>query len=144
MKGSVRMCRYVIYSMLKNLRVGVIINISLTSAISGYTECSVYTIAKAGIIAMTKHIALEYDGNMLRAYTLNLGNNEIEATYNPKPEKNRLKATQVFSMKRWGKPKELAKAVPCIASENILFGTGNTIVTESDTVLLYYGDYYSL
>ena len=72
---------------LKNLRVGVIINISLTSAISGHTECSVYTIAKAGIIAMTKHIALEYDGNI---YELILPNSEItklKTTYNPKPEK---------------------------------------------------------
>ena len=47
-------------------------------------------------------------------------------------------------MKGGGKPKELAKAVPCIASENFLFGTGNAIVIESDTVLLYYGDYYIL
>jgi NAD(P)-dependent dehydrogenase (short-subunit alcohol dehydrogenase family) len=45
---------------------GVIINISSTPAIVGYTEGSPYTIAKAANIALTKCIAREYGSNNIR------------------------------------------------------------------------------
>ena len=63
LKGSIRLSKAVIRSMLQNVlnrNGGVIINISSTPAIAGHIEGSPYTIAKAGNIALTKCIALEY------------------------------------------------------------------------------------
>jgi NAD(P)-dependent dehydrogenase (short-subunit alcohol dehydrogenase family) len=115
---------------------GVIINISSTPAIAGYTEGSPYTIAKTANIALTKCIAREYGSNNIRAYSLALGNIATLATYGSMTEECRHQASQEPSIKRWGKPEEVAKIAACIASNNFSFATGNTIVIDSGTVLL--------
>jgi NAD(P)-dependent dehydrogenase (short-subunit alcohol dehydrogenase family) len=115
---------------------GVIINISSTPAIAGYTEGSPYTIAKTANIALTKCIAREYGSNNIRAYSLALGNIATLATYGSMTEEYRHQAAQEPSMKRWGKPEEVAKVAACIASNNFSFATGNTIVIDGGTVLL--------
>ena len=66
--------------MLSNRQGGVIINISSTPAISGHFEGDPYTIAKARVLTLTKHIAREYCNNNIRAYTLMLDNIATEAT----------------------------------------------------------------
>ncbi|HEY9491260.1 MAG TPA: SDR family oxidoreductase [Nitrososphaeraceae archaeon] len=141
LKGSVRLSRAVISSMLeKNTNEngggrGVIINISSTPAIAGYTKGAPYTIAKAGNMGLTKCIAMEYGSNKIRSYTMALGNIATLATYNSMTEEDRNKAAQENSMKRWGKPEEVAKIAACIASDSFSFATGNTIVIDGGTVL---------
>jgi NAD(P)-dependent dehydrogenase (short-subunit alcohol dehydrogenase family) len=140
LEGSVRLSRAVISSMLKKIaneqsKGGVIINISSTPAITGYTRGAPYTIAKAANIALTKCIAMEYGGKNIRAYTLALGNIATLATYNSLTEADRNKAAEEPSMKRWGRPEEVGKVAACIASDNFSFATGNTIVIDGGTVL---------
>jgi 3-oxoacyl-[acyl-carrier protein] reductase len=145
LEGSVRLSRAVIFSMLEkegtkknndagNGNGGVIINIASTPAIAGYTKGAPYTIAKAANIALTKCIALEYGSNNIRSYTMALGNIATLATYNSMTEIDRNKAAEEPSMKRWGKPEEVAKVAACIASDNFSFATGNTIVIDGGTV----------
>jgi 3-oxoacyl-[acyl-carrier protein] reductase len=88
---------------------GVIINISSTPAIAGYIKGSPYTIAKAANIGLTKCIAMEYGSENIRAYTLALGNIATLATYGAMSEKERDKAAAEPTMKRWGKPEEVAE-----------------------------------
>jgi 3-oxoacyl-[acyl-carrier protein] reductase len=135
LKGTVRMSQAVISSMLKRDS-GVIISISSTPVISGYTEGAPYTVAKAGIIAMTKHIALEYGGRNIRAYALALGNIATDATFNSMTASEKKKAAMENAMKRWGSPKEVARVAASIASDDFSFATGNTIVVDGGTVLL--------
>jgi NAD(P)-dependent dehydrogenase (short-subunit alcohol dehydrogenase family) len=149
LEGSVRLSRAVIYSMLEKSATtgnntegggsgnwgGVIINISSTPAIAGYTKGSPYTIAKAANIALTKCIALEYGSDNIRCYTMALGNIATLATYDSMPQRDRDKAAEEPSMKRWGKPEEVAKVAVCIASDSFSFATGNTIVIDGGTVL---------
>jgi 3-oxoacyl-[acyl-carrier protein] reductase len=45
-------------------------------------------------------------------------------------------ASEEASMKRWGKPQEVAKVAACVASCNFSFTTGNTIVIDGSSVLL--------
>ena len=150
LKGSVRLCRAVIPIMLQNTTTnnnnrnknegegkvegGVIINISSTPAIAAHTEGSPYTIAKAANISLTKSIAREYGGNNIRAYSLALGNISTLATIESMT-KERYTAAQESSMKRWGKPEEVAKVAACIADNNFSFATGNTIIIDGGTVL---------
>ena len=84
--GSVRLTKAVVNSMLSRQYGGVVVNISSTPAISGHSEGAPYTMAKAAVIALTKHIAREYGINKIRAYTLLLGNIATEATYNSMTE----------------------------------------------------------
>lgn len=145
LKGSVRLSRAVISSMLQKNTTnenggdggggGVIINISSTPAIAGYTKGAAYTIAKAGNIGLTKCIAMEYGRNNIRSFTMALGNIATLATYDSMTEEDRNKAAQENSMKRWGRPEEVAKIAASIASDSFSFATGNTIVIDGGTVL---------
>ncbi|HEY1211884.1 MAG TPA: SDR family oxidoreductase [Nitrososphaera sp.] len=114
---------------------GVIINIASTPAISGFTLGAPYSIAKAGVIAMTKHLALEYGDKNIRAYTLALGNISTEATFGSMTLTERKKAAMENSMKRWGDPAEVANIAASLATEDFAFATGNTIIIDGGTVM---------
>jgi 3-oxoacyl-[acyl-carrier protein] reductase len=136
LKGSVRVSRAVINYMLKDAIGGVIINISSTPAIAGHVQGAPYTLAKAALVALTKHIAREYGINNIRAYTLALGNIATEATFNSMSKEDRKNAGEEAAMKRWGKPEEVAKVAASLAGYNFSFTTGNTIVIDGGTVML--------
>jgi 3-oxoacyl-[acyl-carrier protein] reductase len=91
--------------------------------------------AKAAVMALTKHIAREYGINKIRAYTLLLGNIATEATYNSMTEEERQRGAQEASMKRWGRPEEVAKVAACVASDHFSYVTGNTIVIDGGAVI---------
>lgn len=157
LKGSARLAREVIPIMLQNnygdssseikfgkvkrqkrieVGGGVIINISSTPAIAGHTKGSPYTIAKAANIALTKCISKEYGINNIRAYSLALGNIATTMTYESMTPEDRDIAAQEPSMKRWGRPEEVAKVAACIADDNFSFATGNTIIIDGGNVFL--------
>lgn len=133
LEGTVRISRACIPLMLT--KGGVIISISSTPAVAGYTEGAPYTVAKSGIISMTKHIALEYGKDNIRAYALALGNIATEATFDSMTASEKKKAANENAMKRWGKPEEVARVASCLASEEFAFATGNTLVIDGGTVL---------
>lgn len=135
LRGTLRLCQAGLPFMIKSGG-GVIINIASTPAVSGHTEGAPYTVAKAGAIAIAKHIALEYGDKNIRAYTLALGNISSEATYSSMTVTERRKAAMENSMKRWGDPSEVAKVAASVASDDFTFATGNTIVIDGGTVLL--------
>lgn len=117
---------------------GVIINISSTPAIAGYAERSPYNIAKDTNIALTKCIAREYAINNIIVYTLTHGSIATLATIELMTQEEICTAAQESSMKRWGKPEEVAKVVICIADNSFSFATGNTLVLDDCTVLLWH------
>jgi 3-oxoacyl-[acyl-carrier protein] reductase len=135
LKGTLWLCQSALPFMIKGGG-GVIINIASTPAVSGHTKGAPYTIAKAGVIAITKHIALEYGDKNVRAYTLALGNISTKATFNSMTIAERKKAAMENAMKRWGDPHEVARVAASVAGEDFSFATGNTIVIDGGTVLL--------
>jgi 3-oxoacyl-[acyl-carrier protein] reductase len=140
--GSIRLSKAVLSQMIKNDKVinnksgRVIINISSTPALSGHIEGSPYTIAKSGVIGLTKHIAREYGIYNIRAYTLALGNISTDATYSSMDEKHRSRAEEETSLKRWGSPEEVAKIASHIASDDFSYSTGNTIIIDGGTIMI--------
>lgn len=141
LKGAFRLSQAVIPLMLENgsstgRAGGVIINIASTPAVAGHTAGAPYSIAKSGVIAITKHIALEYGDKNIRAYTLALGNISTEATFSSMTLTERKKAAMENSMKRWGDPREVATIAANVASPDFSFATGNTIVIDGGTVML--------
>lgn len=133
--GSFRLSKEIIPLMLKHGSGGVIINIASTPAVSGHIYGSPYSMAKAGVVSLTKHIALEYASQKIRAYSLVLGNIATEATYDSLSGYERVKATEENAMKRWGKPEEVAKIAACVASDSFSYATGNSIVIDGGTVI---------
>jgi 3-oxoacyl-[acyl-carrier protein] reductase len=141
LRGTFRLSQAIIPLMLKNsgsnrTAGGVIINIASTPAVSGHTVGAPYSIAKSGVIAITKHIALEYGDKNIRAYTLALGNISTEATFAFMTLTERKRAAMENSMKRWGDPWDVATIAANLASEDFSFSTGNTIVIDGGMVML--------
>jgi 3-oxoacyl-[acyl-carrier protein] reductase len=141
--GSIRLSKAVIKQMIKTengnnntKKGGVIINISSTPALSGHIEGSPYTIAKSGVIGLTKHIAREYGIYNIRAYTLALGNISTDATYDSMDDKHKFIAEEETSLKRWGKPEEVAKIASHLASNDFSYSTGNTIIIDGGTIMI--------
>lgn len=60
---------------------GVIIDIASTPAISGHVVFAPCSIARSGVIAITKHSALENGDESIRAYTLALCNILTEGSF---------------------------------------------------------------
>ena len=115
-----------------------IINIALTPAIAGHSAGAPHSIAKAGVIAMTKHIASRYRGKNIRANTLALGNISTEATLHCMTVRERKNAVMENLMKMWGDPRqvEVARIAAIVASQHFAFARGNTIVIDDGTVTL--------
>lgn len=135
LKGTFRLTKAVLPVMARRKR-GVIVSISSTPAIAGYSEGAPYSLAKAGIVAMTKHVALEYGRDNVRAYALALGNIATDATFNSLSAKAQKAAAQESAMKRWGRPEEVARVIAALAGDDFSFATGNTIVVDGGTVFL--------
>jgi NAD(P)-dependent dehydrogenase (short-subunit alcohol dehydrogenase family) len=115
---------------------GVIINIASMPAISGYRGGAPYSIAKAEVVAITKHIASEYGDKNILAHTLALGNISTEAKFSSMTVTDRKNAAIENSMKRWGDPREVAAIAASRACDDFAFATGHMIVIEGGTVLL--------
>lgn len=135
LKGTFRLTKTVLPVMARQKH-GVVISISSTPAIAGYDQGAPYSLAKAGIVAMTKHIALEYGRDNIRAYALALGNIATDATFNSMTAKAQKIAAQESAMKRWGRPEEVAKVIAALAGDDFSFATGNTIVVDGGTVFI--------
>ncbi len=141
LKGTIHMTRAFLPSMIRKTNrsrrnSGVIINIASTPAMSGHREGAPYTIAKAAVVAVTKHIALEYGNQKIRAYTLALGNIATEATYYSMTKLGRKKAANEPAMKRWGSAEEVAKVAACLGSESFSYATGNTIIIDGGKLIV--------
>jgi 3-oxoacyl-[acyl-carrier protein] reductase len=133
--GSFRITREILKIMMEK-RGGVIINIASTPAISGYTCGSPYSIAKAGLISLTKHIALEYGHYNIRSYSVALGDILTDVMRRSLSRGELVKAKNENSMKRLGQPKEIAKSILSLATENFSFSTGNTIIIDGGKVFI--------
>ena len=78
--GSIRCCMQII-PIMKKQKNGNIVNISSTPAIAGYDKGIPYTIAKSGLLGLTKHLALEYGKFNIRVNSLALGNINSSSTF---------------------------------------------------------------
>ncbi|GBC70014.1 Dihydroanticapsin 7-dehydrogenase [archaeon HR01] len=131
--GSFLMSKHVIPHMIG--AGGVIINISSTPAVAGYRYGCAYSIAKSALHALTRHIAWEYGGKGVRAYTLALGNIETSTTREAVKEMYEELAAE-SPARRWGRPSEVASVISVLLSEKMSFVNGQTVVVDGGTVML--------
>jgi 3-oxoacyl-[acyl-carrier protein] reductase len=133
--GSFRLVKDVIPIMISR-KGGVIILFSSTPALAGYGKGGAYTISKAANLGLTKEIAAAYGGFNIRSYAIAPGNIQTERTYGPLSEDERKTLASEASMKRWGLPEEVANVAVALASDNLSFVTGQTIVVDGGTVMI--------
>ena len=123
--SAFRLSRHVIKSMMKK-RYGRIINISSIVAVRGNAGQANYTAAKAGLIAMSKSLALETAN---RGITVNcIAPGFIETAITDKiPEKNRDMLLSQIPQARMGTSDDIAAAAIYLASDEASYITGETL-----------------
>ena len=123
--SAFRLCRAAIKSMIKN-RYGRIINISSVVGVSGNPGQANYTAAKAGLIGMSKSLALEI---ATRGITVNcIAPGFIESAMTMKlTDSVKEKILSNIPMSRMGSPEEIAGAAVFLASPEAAYVTGQTL-----------------
>jgi 3-oxoacyl-[acyl-carrier protein] reductase len=127
------LCAHAVAPYMIKQKNGVIVNVSSTPALGGHNKGFAFTVAKAGVIGLTKALAVELAPH-IRVNTVALGNIETEwvsELTNELLEKER----QENLIRRFGKPEEIARSIVFLCSEDSSFLNGQTIVLDGGSTL---------
>jgi 3-oxoacyl-[acyl-carrier protein] reductase len=127
------LCARAVAPQFLNQKKGVIVNVSSTPALSGHDRGFAFTVAKAGIIGLTKALAVEL-APYVRVNTIALGNVETEWVKELTGEELKKEKSENL-IKRFGKPEEIAKILEFLCSDDSTFINGQTIVLDGGSIL---------
>ena len=119
------MCKYSIKKMLKN-KSGKIINITSVVGHTGNVGQANYTASKAGIVAMSKSLAIEYAKKNINVNCISPGFISTAMT-DQIDEKHKETIIAKIPSNRLGKPEDIANAVIFLGSDHSNYINGETI-----------------
>jgi 3-oxoacyl-[acyl-carrier protein] reductase len=131
--GSAFVAQATIPAMVKQGR-GSVIFIGSTPAITGDRVGISYLMAKAGLLGLTRALAMAYGPSGVRVNALALGSVVTEAM-GVLPEKEKRSLAEEPVLKRWGTPEEVARVAAFLASDDSSYITGQTIVVDGGYAL---------
>ncbi len=111
---------------------GAIVNVASVSGIRGEAFQSVYAAAKAGVINLSKTVAVEYAKRGIRVNTVCPGgiNSGGMAFYLEKMPEMRDRTLEAHAMGRLAEPEEIADAAVYLCSDRASFITGHDLVVD--------------
>ena len=115
-----------------HMRNGSIVNISSIRAFKSIRNRVAYAASKAGIIGMTKSLAIELADNKVRVNAVLPGVVATDITRDF-PKKILQKFEEAALLKRLAKPEDIANAVAFLASDDAAFIDGETILVDGGT-----------
>jgi NAD(P)-dependent dehydrogenase (short-subunit alcohol dehydrogenase family) len=147
LKGIWLCMKYEIQQMLhQEKQGGAIVNVASTVALNGVANASIYSAAKAGVIALTKSAASEYARSNIRINAFVPGlfaTPMLEKSYTQKSNndpkiKQKLKAhtCQKIPSARIGQPDEAAQTIAWLCSDAASYIVGASIVVDGGKSLL--------
>ena len=119
------LCKYAIKKMLKN-KYGRIVNISSVVGHTGNLGQANYSASKAGIIGMTKSLAIEYAKKNITLNCVSPGFIQSKMTDNIN-ESVKAALTSRIPMSRLGNAEDVANSVAFLSSDQASYVTGETI-----------------
>ena len=132
--GTFYLCRAFLPSMVERGK-GAIVNLSSAAALSAVNDRAAYIASKAGVVGLTRSIAVDYVGSGIRANAVCPGTidtpwvEQITAGYpDPRAARAAMEARQL--MGRFGRPEEISAAVAYLASDDASFVTGSVLVVD--------------
>jgi NAD(P)-dependent dehydrogenase (short-subunit alcohol dehydrogenase family) len=105
---------------------GKIVNIASIAGMVGLANQSAYSTSKAGVIALTKGLAMEMGEYGINVNAISPGSIETELTKNL----HQPKLMDILLIKRMGKPKEVEDLALFLASSQSDYITGTTILVD--------------
>ena len=134
LKGTYFMCKAALAHMVPR-RSGVIVNLASDSGIHGEPGAAVYSAAKAGVVMMTRALAIDHGPDGIRVcsvcpaiFDTPMLAGAIAAAPDPVTYTDGME--EEYPLKRIGRPEELAAAVAFLASDDGSFMTGRTVVVD--------------
>jgi NAD(P)-dependent dehydrogenase (short-subunit alcohol dehydrogenase family) len=110
---------------------GVIVNWSSTGGMNATPfPVSVYSAAKAGVIALTKAAAVEYGAQGIRAIAICPGFIETEMSGGPGAAERLPQLVQGTALKRGGRPEEVAELAAFLCADRASYITGAVIPVD--------------
>jgi len=130
LRGTFLCCKYVGGSMIKTGG-GNIVNIASTAGITGVPRAPAYCASKAGVILLTKSLALEWAQHKIRVNAVAPHYLETELTQGLRDSERVYEAlTKQIPLKRFGKTSELLGAILWLASDASSYVTGAVIPVD--------------
>ena len=134
LKGPFFGCKHAIRAM-RGSGGGAIVNISSVLAVAGDPMLAAYGAAKGGVLALTKSAAVKYGRDGIRCNTVLPGDMQtemVEAYFAAAddPAALRAQAEGEYPLGRIGQPREVARAVLFLASDDASFVTGEALVVD--------------
>jgi meso-butanediol dehydrogenase/(S,S)-butanediol dehydrogenase/diacetyl reductase len=111
---------------------GAIVNISSNAALQAEEGLGAYASAKAGLLALTRNVAAEYGRRGIRCNAISPGAVETPPTkaFLAAVEGIRAKMERANTLRRLGRPEEIAAAVAFLASDDASFVNGSLVVVD--------------
>ena len=134
LRGCFNGCRRAIGAMLEAGQ-GVIVNIASQLGQKGGVELAHYAAAKAGVIGLTKSLALEVSAAGVRVNAVAPGPIETELVKSLSPAWREAKAAEL-PLGRFGEPEDVAATVAFLASDDARLYVGQTLCPNSGDVML--------
>lgn len=135
LRGCFLGCQNALPAML-NAGSGIIINIaSQLGQIGGY-QLAHYSAAKAGIIGLTKSLALEYGGSGVRINAIAPGPINTDMVLKNLSKEWRIKKATELPLRRFGEPDDVANTALFLATDDSKIYIGQTLGPNSGDVML--------
>jgi 3-oxoacyl-[acyl-carrier protein] reductase len=108
-----------------------IVNNASVDGLRGHPHAPVYSVAKAGMIALTRSAAYELGGEGIRVNAVAPGGIETTMTRLARlPRHFREEVSRLTPLRRWGTPEEVARAILFLASDDASFITGEVLTVD--------------
>ena len=110
---------------------GRIINIASVGADFGHRRAVAYGASKAGVVALTKGMALELGEYGINVTAVSPGPIATEQVVNLLTEEEKKQRTRMTALGRYGQPSDIAKAVLFLASDDAQYITGSVLRVDA-------------
>lgn len=134
LKGVYLCSHYTVPVMLKRGG-GVIVNVASEAGLVGISGQAAYNVSKAGVISLTKSMAVDFAARGIRVNAVSPGTTEtplvlkiLEEAENPQEVRAGLEGCRPLN--RLGRPEEIAAAIVAMASEELGYATGSVLTID--------------